>query len=162
MRIGIGYDIHCLVPERQLVLGGVSIPHDRGLDGHSDADVLAHAICDALLGAAALGDIGTHFPDSDPAYKDISSMLLLRKTGTIIEQAGWRIVNIDSTVIAEVPKLSPYRFPMRDHIAAALVIDPATVSVKASTAEGLGPIGNGDAIAANAVALLDAGIREKG
>jgi len=154
VRIGIGYDIHRLVPERKLILGGVSIPHDRGLDGHSDADVLAHAICDALLGAAALGDIGMQFPDGDPEYKDVSSMVLLRKTGALIAQANLHIINIDSTVIAEAPKVSSYRLAMRGNIAGALMIDPANVSIKATTSEGLGWVGKGDGIAANAVALL--------
>lgn len=154
MRVGLGYDVHRLVPDRKLILGGVTIPYEKGLLGHSDADVLVHAIMDALLGAAALGDIGQHFPDHDPAYSGISSMLLLEKTGEILAEHGYTVGNIDATVIAQRPKLAPYREQMRDNIAAALKIDRNQVSVKATTEEGLGFTGSGEGISAQAIALL--------
>ena len=155
LRIGHGYDVHRLSAGRPLMLGGVAIPYEKGLDGHSDADVLLHAIMDALLGAAALGDIGQHFPDADPAYKGISSMVLLRTVGCILQDAGYHVVNIDATVLAQAPKLAPYRVEMRRRIADALQIDFSRVSVKATTEEGLGFTGAGEGIAAHAVALIE-------
>jgi 2-C-methyl-D-erythritol 2,4-cyclodiphosphate synthase len=154
MRIGIGYDVHPLVKERRLVLGGVDIPFRRGLGGWSDADALTHAIIDALLGAAALGDIGTHFPPGEAHYKDISSLELLKTTGEKLAAEGWHIVNIDATVIAEEPKLAGYIKKMRQSLSQALAIDIAKVSVKASTTNGLGCIGKGRWIEARAVALI--------
>ncbi len=154
MRIGQGYDVHRLAEGRDLILGGVKIPYEKGLLGHSDADVLVHAVMDALLGAAALGDIGQHFPDTDPAYKGISSLELLRRVGGLLEERGYVIENIDSTIIAQRPKLAAYRPQMADNIAAALHIAPDQVSVKATTEEGLGFSGRGEGIAAQAVALL--------
>ena len=155
MRIGHGYDVHRLVPDRALVLGGVTIPHRLGLLGHSDADVLTHAVMDALLGAAALGDIGLHFPDSDPAYRGISSLKLLSRVGGLLSEKGYRVGNIDATVVAEEPKLRPYIDAMRENIAAALGIDPARVNVKATTEEGLGFTGERLGIASHAVCLLE-------
>ena len=155
MRVGTGYDVHRLVEGRDLILGGVKIPFEKGLDGHSDADVLLHAVMDALLGAAALGDIGQHFPDSDPAYKGVSSMVLLRSVGGILRNAGYDVVNIDATVLAQAPKLAPYREEMRRRIAEALGIDFERVSVKATTEEGLGFTGAGEGIAVHAVALIE-------
>ena len=137
MRIGMGYDVHRLTENRKLILGGVEIPYEKGLLGHSDADVLLHAIMDALLGAAALGDIGKHFPDSDPAYKGISSILLLEHVGRLLEKEGIEIGNIDATVIAQRPKLAPYIMNMRENIAKALNIDIQQINVKATTEEGL-------------------------
>jgi 2-C-methyl-D-erythritol 2,4-cyclodiphosphate synthase len=154
MRIGIGYDVHPLVKERRLILGGVDIPFRRGLGGWSDADALTHAIIDALLGAAALGDIGTHFPPGEAPYKDISSLELLKTTGEKLAAKGWHIVNIDATVIAEEPKLAGYIEKMRQKLSQALAIDIAKVSVKASTTNGLGCIGKGRWIEARAVALI--------
>ena len=153
-RIGHGYDVHRLVPERNLILGGVVIPFERGLLGHSDADVLLHAICDALLGALALGDIGMHFPDSDTQYAGIDSRLLLLKTANLIREKGWQIGNIDATVIAQAPRISPYIEEMRKNIAATLELPVDTVSVKATTEENLGFTGQGLGIAAHAVCLL--------
>ncbi len=153
-RIGKGYDVHRLVTGRLLVLGGVTIPHPTGLEGHSDADVLVHAIMDALLGAAALGDIGRHFPDTDSSYAGISSIVLLQKTREIIAAAGNVIVNVDATVIAEAPKLAPYIDEMRINIADALLIDPSCVGIKATTTEGLGFTGRKEGIAADAVCLI--------
>ena len=154
MRIGQGYDVHCLVEGRKLILGGVEIPYEKGLLGHSDADVLLHAVMDALLGAAALGDIGQHFPDSDERYKGISSVELLKEVGKILQENGYLIENIDSTVIAQRPKLLPYRPQMAKNIADALEIEPDQVSVKATTEEGLGFTGTGEGISAQAIALL--------
>lgn len=154
MRIGQGYDVHCLVEGRKLILGGVEIPYEKGLLGHSDADVLLHAVMDALLGAAALGDIGQHFPDSDERYKGISSVELLKDVGKILQENGYLIENIDSTVIAQRPKLLPYRPQMAKNIADALGIEPDQVSVKATTEEGLGFTGTGEGISAQAIALL--------
>jgi len=154
MRIGIGYDVHPLVKERKLVLGGVEIPFRRGLDGWSDADALTHAIIDALLGAAALGDIGTHFPPGEAQYKDISSLTLLKATGKKLAAQGWHIVNIDATVIAEAPKLSGFIAKIRQSLSQTLGIEVEQVSVKASTANGLGFIGRGEGIEARAVALI--------
>ncbi len=154
MRIGIGYDVHPLVKERRLILGGVTIPFRKGLEGWSDADALTHAIIDALLGAAALGDIGQHFPPGEAQYRDISSLELLKTTGEKLAAKGWHIVNIDATVIAEEPKLSGYIEKMRQGLSQALAIDIARVSVKASTTNGLGCIGKGRWIEARAVALI--------
>lgn len=154
MRIGQGYDVHRLVEGRKLILGGVEIPYEKGLLGHSDADVLLHAVMDALLGAAALGDIGQHFPDSDERYKGISSVELLKDVGKILQENGYLIENIDSTVIAQRPKLLPYRPQMAKNIADALEIEPDQVSVKATTEEGLGFTGTGEGISAQAIALL--------
>jgi len=154
MRIGIGYDIHPLANGRDLVLGGVTIPFDKGLQGHSDADVLVHAICDARLGAAGNGDIGMHFPDNDPAYKDISSLKLLAATVRILNEASYEIVNIDCTVFAQAPKLSPHRETMQTIIAETIDFDPNRINIKATTTEGLGFIGAGEGIAAMCVALI--------
>ena len=155
IRVGQGYDVHRLVPERRLILGGVDVPYDKGLDGHSDADVLLHAVMDALLGAAGQGDIGRHFPDHDDAYLGISSLLLLEKVGTILRETGFFVGNIDATIIAQRPKLAPYIDTMRDKIAATLGIDPTRVNVKATTEEHLGFTGSGEGIAAHAVCLLE-------
>lgn len=155
MRVGIGYDIHRLVKGRKLVLGGVLIPHDKGLKGHSDADALLHAICDALLGAAGMDDIGKYFPDTDPKYKGISSLKLLKKTGELISSGGYRIINVDSTIIAEEPKIAPFKKAMASGIALALGIKEKDVNIKAATNEGIGDIGGKKAIAAYAVALLN-------
>lgn len=154
MRIGQGYDVHRLVEGRKLILGGVSIPYEKGLLGHSDADVLVHAVMDALLGAAALGDIGQHFPDTDPAYKGISSIELLKHVGRLLEEQGYVIENIDATIIAQNPKLAPYRPRMAENIAEALKISVDQVSVKATTEEHLGFTGRGEGISSQAVALL--------
>ena len=155
IRIGHGYDVHRLVEGRRLILGGVEIPHETGLLGHSDADVLLHAIADALLGAAALGDIGKLFPDSDPAYKDADSLLLLKKVGVHLYTAGYRIVNIDATVLAQAPRLAPHIREMRANIARTLELDPSAISVKATTEEGLGFTGEKRGIAAHAVCLIE-------
>ncbi len=154
MRIGHGFDVHRLVSGRKCIIGGIDIPHATGLDGHSDADVLLHAICDALLGAAALGDIGKHFPDSDSAYKGMDSRELLRRVAALLHQQGYKISNIDSTVIAEAPKLAPYILQMRANIAADVGVDADAVSVKATTSERLGFTGRGEGIAAEAVCLI--------
>ena len=154
MRIGHGYDVHRLCEGRKLYLGGVLIENDLGLLGHSDADVLLHAICDALLGAAALGDIGKHFPDTDNAYKDISSLTLLKAVGNLVSQNGYVVENIDSTVLAQAPKLKPYIDDMRKNIADALGLDVSQVSVKATTEEGLGFTGEKQGIAAHSVCLI--------
>jgi len=155
MRIGQGYDVHALVKGRKLVVGGVAIPFDKGLAGHSDADVLIHAACDALLGAAALGDIGRHFPDSDPKYRNADSRAFLREVGRKIRDAGFSIANLDATIIAEAPKMALHIGAMVANLAADLEIRPDQVNVKAKTAERLGAIGRGEGIAAEAVALLD-------
>ena len=152
MRIGQGYDVHRLAEDRSLILGGVTIPYEKGLLGHSDADVLVHAVMDALLGAAALGDIGQHFPD--PAYKGISSIELLRRVGELLDEKGYVIENIDATIIAQKPKLAPYRPQMAANMAEALHLDAGRVSVKATTEEGLGFTGTLEGIAAHAVCLL--------
>lgn len=154
MRIGQGYDVHKLAEGRSLILGGVEIPWQKGLLGHSDADVLVHAVMDALLGAAALGDIGEHFPDTDPEYKGISSIELLKRVGGLLEEKGYIIENIDSTVIAENPRLAPYRNQMAQNIARALKLDVSRVSVKATTEEGLGYTGTGEGISSQAITLL--------
>ena len=153
-RIGEGWDTHALVPGRKLILGGVEISHTLGLLGHSDADVLLHAIIDALVGAAGLGDIGSHFPDTDARFKGADSMVLLRETGRLLAAQGWRIGNIDSTIVAQSPKLAPHIPAMRVRIAEALGLDKAQVNVKAKTAEKLGPVGQGLSLEARAVALL--------
>ena len=155
MRIGIGYDVHKLTENRKLILGGVDIPHSHGLDGHSDADVLVHAIMDAMLGALVLGDIGKHFPDTDDKYKGISSILLLKHCGELVKENGYRICNIDSTVIAQKPKLMPYILQMRENIANALNIDISQISVKATTEEGLGFTGEKLGISSQAICLLE-------
>lgn len=154
MRIGMGYDVHRLVEGRKLIMGGVEIPYEKGLLGHSDADVLLHAIMDALLGAAALGDIGKHFPDTDPAYKGISSIKLLKHVGELLEKNLFLIENIDATIIAQAPKMRPYIDAMRQNIADALGIELSQVNVKATTEEGLGFTGNGEGISSQAICLL--------
>ena len=154
LRIGEGWDVHQLVVGRRLVIGGVTIPFERGLLGHSDADVLSHALTDALLGAAALGDIGSHFPDTDARFQGADSLLLLAEAAKRVRAAGFEINNLDSTVIAQAPKLMPWIGAMRDAIARALGIDRSQVSIKAKTAEHLGPVGEGRAIEARAIALL--------
>ena len=154
MRIGHGYDLHALAAGRRLVLGGVEIPHERGPIAHSDGDVLLHALADALLGAAALGDIGQHFPDTDPAYCAADSRALLRRVVALVREAGYAVANVDVTVLAQRPKLAPHRDAMRANIAADLGLDVGAVSVKATTTEGLGPVGRQEAIAAHAVCLL--------
>jgi 2-C-methyl-D-erythritol 2,4-cyclodiphosphate synthase len=155
LRVGIGYDVHPLVKKRKLILGGVEIPFDKGLDGWSDADVLTHAVIDSLLGAAALGDIGSHFPPGEAQYKDISSLVLLEKTGEKLAAGGWRIVNIDATVVAEEPKLAGFFGQMRWQLSGRLGIDLEQVSVKASTANGVGCLGRGKWMEAQAVALIE-------
>ena len=154
MRIGMGYDVHKLVEGRDLIIGGVTIPYEKGLFGHSDADVLLHAVSDALLGAAALGDIGKHFPDTDPAYKGISSVVLLEKVGALLEENGFLIENIDATIIAQAPKMRPYIDTMRENIAQALGIEVEQVNVKATTEEGLGFTGAGEGISSQAICML--------
>ena len=155
MRAGLGYDVHKLVEGRDLILGGVKIPYEKGLLGHSDADVLLHAIMDALLGAAGLGDIGKHFPDTDPQYKGISSMKLLSHVAELIRERGYVVENIDATIIAQKPKMRPHIDTMRENIAKALLIDVGQVNVKATTEEGLGFTGSGEGIAAHAVCLIE-------
>src|SRR5688572_27086417 len=155
MRIGQGFDVHRLVSGRRLVIGGVEIPHDKGLLGHSDADVLLHAICDALLGAAALGDIGRHYPDTDPKYSDIDSRKLLREVAAKVQQQGYGIVNVDATIVAEAPRMAPHVARMIGNIAADLGVAPAAINIKATTTERLGFIGRGEGIVAMAVALVD-------
>lgn len=155
LRIGHGYDVHRLVEGRALIIGGVEIPWKLGLLGHSDADVLTHAVMDALSGAARLGDIGKLFPDTDPAYKGISSMKLLRHVGGLLQEKGYAVVNIDATLLAQAPKVGPYRAEMEQNIAAALSVDPQQVNVKATTEEGLGFTGDSSGMAAHAVVLLE-------
>jgi 2-C-methyl-D-erythritol 2,4-cyclodiphosphate synthase len=155
MRIGQGFDVHRLAGGRELIIGGVRIAHDQGLDGHSDADVLLHALCDALLGAAAMGDIGRHFPDSDARYKDADSRVLLRKVSALVQEAGYRIVNIDATIIAQAPKMAPHIPAMVNNIAGDLGLSRAQINIKATTTEGLGFAGRAEGIAAQAVALLN-------
>ena len=154
MRIGQGFDVHALVAGRRLVVGGVTIPHDKGLLGHSDADVLLHALCDALLGAAALGDIGRHFPDSDPRYQGIDSRELLRQVAALVERHGLVVVNVDATIIAEAPRMAPHIAKMVANIAADLNLSATAVNVKATTTEKLGFTGRGEGIAAQAICLL--------
>ena len=154
MRVGQGFDVHQLVAGRKLIVGGVEIPHEKGLLGHSDADVLLHAICDALLGAAALGDIGRHFADSDARYKNIDSRILLREVARMVANEGFRIGNVDATIIAQAPRMAPHIAKMVENIAADLGVAMNTVNVKATTTESLGYTGRGEGIAAQAVALL--------
>ncbi|MBS5939360.1 2-C-methyl-D-erythritol 2,4-cyclodiphosphate synthase [Clostridium sartagoforme] len=154
MRIGLGYDVHRLVEERDLIIGGVTIPYEKGLLGHSDADVLLHAIMDSLLGASALGDIGTHFPDTDERYKGASSIKLLEEVGKLLYKNGFSINNIDSTIIAQRPKMSPHIMNMRENIAKALNIDINKINVKATTEEGLGFTGTGEGISSQSICLL--------
>lgn len=153
-RTGIGYDLHRLVPGRKLILGGIEIPFEKGPDGHSDGDVILHALTDALLGAAALGDIGEHFPPSDPCWKDAASARFLRHARALIEGAGYRTVNIDVVVVLERPKLLPHREAIRRNLCELLGLAPGAVSVKAKTSEGVGPVGRGEALEAHATALL--------
>lgn len=155
MRIGMGYDVHRLVEGRDLILGGVKIPYEKGLLGHSDADVLLHAVMDALLGAAALGDIGKHFPDTDPKYKGASSIRLLEHVGRLVEEELYVIGNIDATIIAQKPKMAPYIGQMRENVAKALKIDISQINIKATTEEGLGFTGTGEGISSQAVACLE-------
>ncbi|MBQ7161366.1 MAG: 2-C-methyl-D-erythritol 2,4-cyclodiphosphate synthase [Clostridia bacterium] len=155
MRIGHGYDVHRLVPGRRLVLGGTEIPYEKGLLGHSDADAALHALCDAILGALGEGDIGKHFPDSDPAYKDIDSLILLSRTAELMGEKGYSLGNADLTIIAQAPKLAPYIPEMKERIAAALGCDPGRINVKATTEEKLGFTGSGEGIACHAVALIE-------
>lgn len=155
MRIGHGYDVHKLVEGRPCIIGGVNIPHDKGLLGHSDADVLVHAVMDSLLGAAALGDIGELFPDTNPAYENADSLVLLEQVGIVLAQAGMRIVNIDATILAQAPKMAPHIVQMRKNIAAVLGVDSGQVSVKATTEEGLGFTGREEGIAVHAVCLIE-------
>jgi 2-C-methyl-D-erythritol 2,4-cyclodiphosphate synthase len=157
MRVGFGYDVHSLVPNRPLILGGVRIPYLYGLQGHSDADVLLHAICDALLGAIAEGDIGRHFPDTDPQYRDIRSTLLLERVLTKVKEKGFHLLNVDATIVAQKPKLMDFIPRMVNEIAQILKIDTARINVKATTTEGLGFTGRGEGIAAYAVALVEEG-----
>ena len=154
MRVGQGFDIHALVAGRKLIIGGVQIPYERGLAGHSDADVLLHAICDALIGAAGLGDIGTHFPDTDPRYRGADSRVLLRAVEGLLRAKGLRVVNVDTTIIAQAPKMAPHVARMRENIAADLGIGVGEVNVKAKTAERLGALGREEGIAAEAIALV--------
>ena len=153
---GIGYDVHPLVAGRSLVMGGESIPFDKGLAGHSDGDVLIHAIIDALLGAATLGDIGTHFPSSDPQYKEIASTLLLRRTSELLEERGWCIIHLDATIVSDQPTMKLFIDKMRRNVAENLKVDRNSVSIKATTTDGLGSIGRGEGIAALAIATIEA------
>jgi 2-C-methyl-D-erythritol 2,4-cyclodiphosphate synthase len=155
MRIGSGYDVHRLVSGRPLILGGVAVPFEKGLLGHSDADVLTHAVCDALLGALGLGDLGRHFPDTSAAFKDISSLLLLRRCVELMQQAGYRLVNLDATIFAQAPKLSPHKAEMEKRLADAFHADADRVNIKATTTEGLGYIGRGEGMAAQCTLLID-------
>ena len=155
LRIGHGYDVHRLTEGRRLVLGGVEIPWEKGLLGHSDADVLTHAVMDALSGAARLGDIGKLFPDTDPAYQDISSLKLLREVGRLLEEKGFTVVNVDAVLLAQAPKIAPYKARMAENLAAALGVEAEQVNVKATTEEGLGFTGDGSGMAAHAVVLLE-------
>ena len=154
MRVGVGYDAHRLVAGRPLILGGVRIPFEAGLDGHSDADVLSHAACDALLGAAALGDLGAHFPSSDPTWRGASSLDFVRRVRELLAEAGWEVANLDAVIIAQEPKLASYFAAMRQNVAEALGIEIGQVSVKATTTDGLGFAGRGEGMAAQAVALV--------
>ena len=155
MRVGMGYDVHRLAEDRKMILGGVEIPYEKGLLGHSDADVLLHAIMDALLGAAALGDIGKHFPDNDDRYKGISSLELLRQVGKLLDEKNYVIENIDATIIAQRPKMRPYIDTMRENIAKALKIESDQINVKATTEEGLGFTGSGEGISSQAICMLE-------
>lgn len=155
MRVGMGYDVHRLVKDRPLIMGGVTIPYEKGLLGHSDADVLLHAIMDSILGAAALGDIGRHFPDTDAKYEGISSLALLKHVAQLISQNGYHIINIDSTIIAQKPKMSPYILQMRENISDALNLPIDAINVKATTEEGLGFTGSGEGISAQCICLIE-------
>jgi 2-C-methyl-D-erythritol 2,4-cyclodiphosphate synthase len=155
VRVGIGYDVHRLVTGRPLVIGGVAIPHDKGLDGHSDADVLLHAICDAILGAAGMGDIGIHFPDNNPEFKNISSLKLLSRTWEIAKKKCGKIINIDATIFAESPRISPYTESMKQSISETLKVSFDQINIKATTTEGLGFVGRKEGIAAMSVVLVD-------
>jgi 2-C-methyl-D-erythritol 2,4-cyclodiphosphate synthase len=155
MRVGQGFDVHALAAGRKLIIGGVDIPNDKGLDGHSDADVLLHALCDALLGAAALGDIGRHFPDSDARYENADSRMLLREVSRLVQETGYRVVNIDATIIAQAPKMAPHIPAMVNNIATDLGLSSGQVNIKATTTERLGYAGRGEGIAAEAVVLLN-------
>jgi len=155
MRIGTGYDVHRLISGRKLILGGVTIPFEKGLLGHSDADVLVHSICDALLGAAGLEDIGLHFPDTDPKFKDISSIKLLEKTYEMVTKKGFNLINIDTTVFAQEPKISPFRKKMQQNIARAMDVRLNCINIKATTTEGLGIFGRGEGIGAMSVVLIE-------
>jgi 2-C-methyl-D-erythritol 2,4-cyclodiphosphate synthase len=155
MRTGIGYDVHRLVTGRKLILGGIEIPFEKGLLGHSDADVLVHAVCDALLGSVGLGDIGLHFPDTDPQYKDISSLTLLAQTNAMVRKKGFVICNIDTIVFAEAPIIGPYRESMQKNLAHALEVNSSCINIKATTTEGLGIIGQGEGIGAMSVVLVE-------
>ena len=157
MHIGIGYDVHKLVIGRKLILGGVVIPFEKGLLGHSDADVLVHAVCDALLGAAGMGDIGLHFPDTDPKFKNISSIKLLAETNAMVHSKGFTIGNIDTIIFAEAPRMGPDRKKMQEKLARTVEVDPGCINIKATTTEGLGIIGSGEGIGAMSVALLEKG-----
>jgi len=155
MRVGQGFDVHALVTGRKLIIGGVDIPNEKGLDGHSDADVLLHAVCDALLGAGALGDIGRHFPDTDSRYKNADSRMLLREVSRLVQEAGYRILNIDATIIAQAPKMAPHIPSMVNNIAADLGLSHGQVNIKATSTEGLGFTGRAEGIAAEAIVLLN-------
>jgi 2-C-methyl-D-erythritol 2,4-cyclodiphosphate synthase len=155
MRVGQGFDVHALVTGRKLIIGGVDIPNDKGLDGHSDADVLLHALCDALLGAGAMGDIGRHFPDTDSRYRNADSRLLLREVSRLVQEAGYHIVNVDATIIAQAPKMAPHIASMVNNIAADLGVSRGQVNIKATTTERLGYTGRGEGIAAEAIVLLN-------
>jgi 2-C-methyl-D-erythritol 2,4-cyclodiphosphate synthase len=155
MRTGIGYDVHRLVTGRKLILGGIEIPFEKGLLGHSDADVLVHAVCDALLGSVGLGDIGLHFPDTDPQYQDISSLTLLAQTNAMVRKKSFVICNIDTIIFAESPKIGPYRESMQKNLARALEVNASCINIKATTTEGLGIIGQGEGIAAMSVVLVE-------
>lgn len=157
LRVGLGYDVHAFAEGRRLVLGGIEIPHATGLAGHSDADVLVHALMDAVLGAMRAGDIGAHFPDTDPAYEGISSLDLLSRVGGLMREAGWRLVDADTVLVLESPRISPFRDAMRAAMALALKVDPDKVGLKATTTEGLGATGRGEGVAAQAVVLLERG-----
>ncbi|MBI4641787.1 MAG: 2-C-methyl-D-erythritol 2,4-cyclodiphosphate synthase [Candidatus Tectomicrobia bacterium] len=156
IRVGIGYDIHRLAEGRKLILGGVEIPHEKGLLGHSDADVLIHSICDALLGSLALGDIGQHFPDTDPRYKDVSSLSLLKQVAAMVTKEGYEVWNLDSTIVAQNPRLASYIVAMRKNIMASLGVEMSRISIKAKTPEGLGPLGEEKGIAAYAICSVKA------
>jgi len=155
-RVGMGYDVHPLVENRPLIMGGITIPHHRGLAGHSDADCLVHAICDALLGAVAAGDLGQHFPDTDSQYKGIASLVLLERVTAMVARKGWKITNIDATIVAQAPRLAPYRAQMEERIAATVGVEHEQVNIKATTTEGLGFTGRNEGIAAYAVVLVEA------
>jgi 2-C-methyl-D-erythritol 2,4-cyclodiphosphate synthase len=162
MRVGIGYDVHRLRRGRKLILGGIEIPFDKGLEGHSDADVLTHALCDAILGAGGLGDIGMHFPDSDPQFKDISSIFLLERVNEMIRQQGYAVLNADTIIVAERPKIQPYRDRIRDNLSKSLNIKPNCINIKATTTEGIGMMGKGEGIGAMCVVMIGSAAGDKG